>query len=87
MFKDINADEKRVQLDDSCNEIACLVNHLYGGDEFLVDIDNLLHCSRMAQKYDMPKLQTAVNGFVEQLKLSEANVAHCTVVACDNLLN
>jgi hypothetical protein len=82
MFNDIGPDNKRVQLDDSSKEIACLVNHLYGGDDFLVDINNLLTCSRMAHKYDMPKLQRAVDVYVEQLKLSDANVTDCMLVAC-----
>lgn len=82
MFNDIGPNSKRVQLDDSSDEVACLVNHLYGGDGFLVDIDNLLLCSRMAHKYDMPRLQRAVDVFVEQLKVIKANVAQCVVVAC-----
>ena len=81
MFNDIGPDEKRVQLDDSSDEIACLVNHLFGGNDFLADINNLLPCSRMAHKYDMPKLQRALDVFVEQLKLSETNVVDCMAVA------
>jgi hypothetical protein len=84
MFNDIGPGNTRVQLDDSSDEIACLVNHLYGGDGFPVDIDNLLPCSRMAHKCDVPSLQKAIDAFVEQLALSESNVAHYTVVACDN---
>jgi hypothetical protein len=81
MFNDIGPDEKRVQLDDSSDEIACLVNHFYGGDDFLVDINNLLACSRMAHKYDVPKLQRATDAFLEQLELSDANVAEYMLVA------
>src|SRR6476646_7317543 len=84
MFNSINPDEKRVNLDDSSVEVACLVNHIYGGDKFTVDHDNLVHCSRMAHKYDMPRLQNAVAAFVQQVRLSDANVAQCMVVAYDN---
>ena len=84
MFNDIGPENTRVQLDDSSDEIACLVNQLYGGDGFPVDIDNLLPCSRMAHKYDVPSLQRAIDAFVEQLALSASNVAHYTVIACDN---
>ena len=87
MFNDIGPDGKRVQLDDSSDEIACLVNHLYGGDGFSVDIDNLLPCVRMAHKYDVPSLQKAIDAFQEQLKISEANAAHCMVIACNTCDN
>ena len=84
MLNTIDPAEDRITLDDSAAELACLVNRCYGGDEFVIDMDNLLACSRIALKYDVPRLQRAIDAFVTQLKLSDANVAHCMAVAHDN---
>jgi hypothetical protein len=84
MFKDINSDS--VQMDDSSAAVSCLVDHMYGGDMFKIDVDSLLHCSRIAHKYDMPQLQRAVDAFVKQLKysLKDAKVAHYMAIAHDS---
>ena len=86
MFNDISAHENKVQLDDSSNEVACLVNHLYGGEDYLIDVDNLLPCRRMAHKYDMPRLQRAVDAFAKQIKLTDTNVVHYIGIAFESLL-
>ena len=86
MFKDFSSTPSRVQMDDSSAAICCLVEHMYGGDMFQIDVDSLLHCSQIAHKYDMPQLQRAVDAFVRQLEysLSDANVAHYTAIAHDS---
>jgi hypothetical protein len=72
-------------MDDSSAAISCLVNHMYAGDLFQIDLDNLLHCSRMAHKYDVPQLQRAVDAFAKQLtfRVREANVIQVIAVAHD----
>jgi hypothetical protein len=52
--------------------------------KFLININNILHCSRMAKKYDMPQLQRAVGTFARQLKLSDGNISHCMAIAHDS---
>jgi hypothetical protein len=85
MFKDLGSEIIRIPMDDSSAAICCLVDHMYGGDMFQIDVNSLLHCSQIAHKYDMPQLQRAVDAFVRQLEysLSDANVAHYTAIAHD----
>lgn len=73
--------EDSIKLDDSLAEVTCLLNHAYGGCKFVIDIDSLLDCSRMAHKYDMPLLQWSVDAFVKQLNLSDDNLPGWMVVA------
>ena len=56
MLNDLNPAEGCIKMDDSPAEVACILNHAYGGHEFSIDITNLLDCSRMARKYDMARL-------------------------------
>lgn len=58
-----------------------MVNHIYGGDEYSIDGDNLLDCSCVAEKYDMPRLQRAVAAFMQQLKLTPDTVPHYIAIA------
>ena len=74
MLNDLSPTEGCIKLDDSLAEVACILNHAYGGQEFSIDMDNLLNCSRMARKYDMPRLQRAVDTFLKQLQLSDDNL-------------
>ena len=74
MLNDINPADACINLDDTSAEVACIVNKSYGGEEYEVDGRNLLDCSRMAEKYDMPRLQKAVNDFISQLDLSPENL-------------
>jgi hypothetical protein len=81
MFTDLDAAESSVRLDDSAAEISSLVDYCYGGDQFMVNSNNLLSCSRVAHEYDMPGLQRAVEALVKQLELTEDNVPDCIVDA------
>ena len=63
-----------VNLSDSAARVACLVNHIYGGSGYVIGSDDLLDCSCVADKYDMPHLQRAVDTFVQQLPLTDSNV-------------
>ena len=73
-----------VNLSDSPARVTCLVNHVYGGADFAVDRNNLLDCSCVAEKYDMPRLQRAVNTFLHQLKLTPSNIPHYLAIANDS---
>lgn len=68
-------------MDDSLGEVACIVNHIYAGDQFIINMDNLLDCSRMAAKYDMPRLQRAIVATVKRLQLTDANLPGWMAVA------
>jgi hypothetical protein len=83
MFGDIQPGKSLIPLEDSSAEVGCLADHVNGKD---VPIDNktLLPCSRMAHKYDMPQLQSAVDAYVKQLTLSDANVVNHMANAHDN---
>jgi hypothetical protein len=82
MFHDINDPSmSSVHLSDSPARLTCLVNHIYGGDEYIIDRNNLLDCSCAAEKYDMPRLQRAVETCVQQLKLTAGNVPHYMAIA------
>lgn len=70
-----------VNLSDSPARVACMVNHIYGGSGYVISSDNLLDCSCVADKYDMPHLQTAVDTFVQQLQLSAVNVPSFMAIA------
>jgi hypothetical protein len=82
MFHDVNDPAMScVNLSDSAARITCLVNEIYGGDEYIIDSDNLLDCSCVAEKYDMPRLQRAVEAFVQQLKLTAGSLPHYMAIA------
>jgi hypothetical protein len=81
MLNDVDPLEEYIHMDDSLGEVACFVNHVYAGDQFIINMDNLLDCSRMAAKYDMPWLQRAIVAFVQHLKLTDANLPGWMVAA------
>jgi hypothetical protein len=70
-----------VNLSDSAARVACLVNHMYGGSGYVISSDSLLDCACVADKYDMPHLDRAVDTFVQQLQLTVYNVAGFMAVA------
>lgn len=75
MLNALDPTENCIKLDDSLAEVECMLNHAYGGHAFSIDIGNILDCTRMARKYDMPLLQRAVDTFTKQLELSDDNLA------------
>jgi hypothetical protein len=81
MLNNVDAAENFIKTDDSSAEVAIMVNHIYGGDQFVIDIDNVLDCSRIAQKYDMPRLQRAIGALVKHLELSDENLPQWMAVA------
>jgi hypothetical protein len=81
MLNDVVSTKHCIKLEDSLAEAFCIVNHAYGGHEFVIDTDNLLDCSRMAKKYDMPRLQRILDAFVEQIKLADDNLPDWMAVA------
>ena len=81
MLNDLSPANNCIKLDDSLAEVACILNHAYGGHEFSIDISNLLDCARMARKYDMPRLQRAADAFIKQLELSDDNLPGWMAVA------
>jgi hypothetical protein len=82
MFHDINDPANScIKLIDSPARVACLVNHICGGDEYIIDSDNMLDCSCIAEKYDMPRLQRAVTAFAQQLKLTADTVPRYIAIA------
>ena len=82
MFDDINDSTMSfVNLSDSPARVACMVNHIYGGSGYVISSDNLLDCSCVADKYDMPQLQRAVDTFVQQFQLTDENVLSIMAIA------
>jgi hypothetical protein len=83
MFNDIVDDTASscVKLSDSPARLACMVNHIYGGDKYTIDSGNVLDCSCVAAKYDIPGLQRAVIPVVRQLHLTASNVPDYMAVA------
>ena len=83
MLNGIDVAESVVTLDDSPAEVTCLVNHCYGGENFLVDDDNLLDCNRVAQKYDMPRLQKALDAFSQRVYINDDSAQKWITAAQD----
>ena len=82
MFHDItDATMSYVNLSDSPARVACIVNHIYGGGAYVLTSDNLLDCTCMADKYDMPQLQQAVQTYVQHLQLTVDNVPSFMAIA------
>ena len=81
MLNDIDPAETTVTLYDGPFEVACIVDHVYAGDRFVIDFINLQDCNRMAVKYDMPQLRRAVDAFVQQLELTDHNLPSWMKVA------
>ena len=75
MFNDIVDDTANscVKLSDSPARLACMVDYIYGGNRY-TDRQNVLDCSCVADKYDIPLLQMAVRPVVRQLHLTASNV-------------
>jgi hypothetical protein len=81
MFNDLDTAESSVKLDDSPAEVACLVNHCYGGEDFQMSLEYLVDCSRIADKYDIPRLQQSAKAYAKQLELNPGNVPRYIMIA------
>lgn len=83
MFADLSADERSLQVEETAEEVICLLNHSYAWLKYPITAKNVTPCVNLAAKYDMPRLQDACEDYLRNVNLAASTLPAYLAVALD----